>query len=234
MPLFNDVFLRPELLDLCIGYAVSLDLSWSISQRWRKLWRRRSQWLHETQILRLLHNLRLHIVPPRTSTSPTTTKIWHRDATESNLQTKHTHLRFYQRINNVHFYSTNLACTSRKSTNLKCRRKKQVGLTSYLIQWWCKKLSNVNAKHSGNWLWLPIRPTLSMAIRNIPLIWHTASPCCPLSLPACIRFRIVVIREWYLGWDPPLVYNRLFAFSNYLSLRVNNSVLLSNVLCIST
>jgi len=66
MILFNDLLLSPELLDLFIGYAVSIDLSWSISLRWRKKrWRRRQhQWLY-----RLIHNLFLHI---HTTTSPFT------------------------------------------------------------------------------------------------------------------------------------------------------------------
>ena len=51
-------------------------------------------------------------------------------------------------------------------------------------------------------------------------------------LLVCIRFRIVEIREWYLRWSTPWFMIDSFASSNYLSLRVANSLLLSKFLSV--
>lgn len=61
-----------------------------------------------------------------------------------------------------------------------------------------------------------------MALGNIPLLWCTASPCCPLCPSAMHHVGLVKWRSENETWREihPLVYDRgYFASSNYLSLR---------------
>lgn len=61
-----------------------------------------------------------------------------------------------------------------------------------------------------------------MALGNIPLLWCTASPCCPLCPSAMHHVGLVKWRSENETWREihPLVYDiGYFASSNYLSLR---------------